>query len=108
MKQLDDDFAILQNRWWGEYLDALMEQQSAEIALAMCAARRAAALARLSDDGWSTVAIADAAQLSRQRVWRMITRDRRGRAVPPLRRKMQCASCGGALPGECRCAPTAE
>jgi hypothetical protein len=79
MKQPDDEFAIYQNPHWGRYLDALLEQQTAEVSLSLCAARRAEALARLRDDGWTLVAIADAAQLSRQRVWRMITRDRRGR-----------------------------
>jgi hypothetical protein len=79
MKNLDDEFRLLQTPWWGAYLDASVQQEQAEVALALCAALRAAALARLHDDGWSMAAIADAAQLSRQRVCRMIIRDRRGR-----------------------------
>ncbi len=82
MKQPVDDFAILQTRWWGEYLDALLESQQAEVALMLCAARRAAALARLRDDGWSMAQIADAAQLSRERVWQLVSRDRCGRSGP--------------------------
>jgi lambda repressor-like predicted transcriptional regulator len=57
----------------------LFGSQLAETELALSAARRAHALARLHDDGWSMAAIADAAGLTPTRVWRLITRDRRGR-----------------------------
>jgi DNA-directed RNA polymerase specialized sigma24 family protein len=77
--ELNDELALHQNHWWGAYLDALLEQQSAEVALALCAARRAHALAQLRASGWSTSQIADAAGLSRERVWQLITRDRDGR-----------------------------
>jgi hypothetical protein len=80
MKQPVDEFAILQNPWWGQYFDASFEQQQSEVSLALCAARRAAALARLHASGWSLAEIADAAQLTRTRVWQLIARDRRGRA----------------------------
>jgi hypothetical protein len=41
--------------------------------------------------------------LTRARVWKLITRDRRAPGVPPRRRKLFCASCGGALPEGCGC-----
>jgi DNA-binding phage protein len=81
MKNADDDFAIHLNQWYGQYLDASLEQQQSEINLALCAASRANALARLHDAGWSMAEIAEAAQLSRERVWQLIDRDRRARGV---------------------------
>ncbi len=80
MKQVVDEFAILQTPAWGAFLDASVEQQQAEVSLALCAVRRAEALARLHDEGWTMAQIADAARLTPTRVWQLITRDRRGRA----------------------------
>jgi DNA-binding phage protein len=77
MNQLEDDLGIYQNRWWGVYLDALLEQQQAELAVTLCASQRANALARLCDSGWSMAQIAEAAHLSRERVWQLVSRDRR-------------------------------
>jgi hypothetical protein len=76
MKQPVDEFAILQNPWWGQYFDASFEQQQSEVSLALCAARRAAALARLRDDGWPVAAIAAAAGLTTRRVCQLIRRGR--------------------------------
>jgi hypothetical protein len=69
MGQSNDHIDLCQNPLWGDYLDALMEQQLAETALMLCAARRAKALARLHAGGWPVAAIGDAAQLSRERIW---------------------------------------
>ncbi len=99
---LPDDFAIELNPHWGAYLDAVLQSQQAELSLAMCAAQRADALARLHDEGFTMAAIAEAAGLTPTRVWQLITRARRGRVAPALRPKMVCADCGGALPG-CGC-----
>jgi len=81
MRQVVDDFAILQTRWYGQFLDASVQQQTAEVALALTAARRATALAELHDDGWSLAAIAEACGLTRTRVCQLIARDRRARAA---------------------------
>jgi hypothetical protein len=77
MKQPVDEFAIIQNRWYGQYLDASFQQSTAEAEVALCGQRRAAALARLRDDGWTVAAIASAAGLTKRRVSQLI---RRGRA----------------------------
>jgi hypothetical protein len=103
MKRPVDEYAILQNPWWGRYVDADFESQQAEASLMLSAAYRARALRCLHDDGWTLAQIAAAAGLTRARVWKLITRDRRAPGVPPRRRKLFCASCGGALPGDCRC-----
>jgi hypothetical protein len=102
MKQQVDEFAIMQNQWWGQYFDASVLQQQSEVSLELCAARRATALARLHADGYSLAQIAGAAGLTPRRVCQLIARDRRGPTVPS-RRKIFCVGCGGALPGECRC-----
>jgi hypothetical protein len=77
---LDDELELIGTRWYREYLDALAEQQAAEARVADCAARRAAALARLREQGWSLVQIAQVVHLTRSRVWQLIVRDRRNRA----------------------------
>lgn len=74
-----DEFAIHLNRWWGQFLDASVEQQTAEAAVALCAAQRAYALAQLHAEGWSLAVIAEAAGLTKRRVCQLIARDRRGR-----------------------------
>ncbi len=79
MKQSVDEYAILQNPWWGAYQDALFGSQLAEAELTLCAGRRAYALARLHEDGWTLAAIAGAAGLTATRVWQLVSRDRRGR-----------------------------
>ena len=106
MAQPVDEYAIMLNPWFGQYTDASFEQQQAEVSLALTAASRAAALAKLHDDGWSLAAIAEACGLTRTRVCQLIARDRRARAavsVSASRRKMCCANCGGVLPGGCGC-----
>ena len=80
MKPPVDEFAITLNPWWGQYFDASWEQHQQETALELCAARRAYALARLHDDGFTLAQIAAAAQLTPTRVWQLVTRDRRARA----------------------------
>jgi hypothetical protein len=80
MKKRVDDFAIMQTRWYGHYLDASVMQQQAEVSLELCAAQRAAALAQLHDEGWSSVVIAEAVRLTSRRVDQLIARDRRARA----------------------------
>jgi hypothetical protein len=78
MGQSNDHIDLCQNPLWGDYLDALMEQQLAETALMLCAARLHAGgwpvaaigdAARLHAGGWPVAAIGDAAQLSRERIW---------------------------------------
>ena len=68
MAQPVDEYAIMLNPWFGQYTDASFEQQQAEVSLALTAASRAAALAKLHDDGWSLAAIAEACGLTRTRV----------------------------------------
>jgi hypothetical protein len=77
---VNDELELQQNPWYGQYLDALMEQQQAEASLQLSAARRAHALARLQDDGWTQSQIASVVHLSVERVWQIIDRDRRNRA----------------------------
>jgi DNA-directed RNA polymerase specialized sigma24 family protein len=77
---VNDELELQQNPWYGEYLDALLEQQQAEAALQLCAARRAHALARLQEDGWTQSQIASVVHLSVERVWQLVDRDRRNRA----------------------------
>jgi hypothetical protein len=103
MKQVVDEHAMLLNRWLGQYQDADFGSHLAQTELALCAHRRAAALVGLHDlDGYSLAQIAGAVGLTRARVCQLIARGRRGPAVPS-RRQMFCVSCGGALPGDCRC-----
>jgi hypothetical protein len=77
MEQVSDDYAIHLNRWWGQFLEADLEQQGAAITLSMCAERRAAALAQLRADGRSTAQIAAATGLTGRRVQQLTARDRR-------------------------------
>jgi hypothetical protein len=76
MKHPVDEAAILQNHWYGQFLDASVEQQTAEVAVALLAARRGAALARLRDEGWPLAVIAEAAGLTTRRICQLIARDR--------------------------------
>jgi hypothetical protein len=76
MKHPVDEFAIHLNSWYGAYLDASVQQQTAEVAVALLAARRGAALARLRDEGWPLSVIASAAGLTPRRVCQLIARDR--------------------------------